>query len=143
MLATGLDGTLSLTGHSLGGGLAAFCGLTKQLDAICFAAAPLGAGSQRAIERAHAGALAGAPGHITHLFMDGDPVPASAERIGKHFGGIVDPELEPPANLSGIISGREKIALFLLAGMDLGKQAGYAMKAREFLDKTARHSMGN
>ena len=143
MLATGLDGTLSLTGHSLGGGLATFCALTKQLDAQCFAAAPLGSGSQRAIERSHPGALAGAPRHVTHLYMAGDPVPASAERIGKHFGAIVDPELEPPANLSGIISGREKIALFLLAGLDLGKQIGHTMKAREFLDKIARHSMAN
>ncbi|MEI7773347.1 MAG: Mbeg1-like protein [Verrucomicrobiota bacterium] len=143
MLATGLDGTLSLTGHSLGGGLAAFCALTKQLDAHCFAAAPLGSGSQRAIEKAHPGALAEAPHHVIHLFMAGDPIPASAERIGEHFGAIVDPELEPPANLSGVISGKEKIALFLLAGLDLGKQVERAMKAREFLDKIARHSMAN
>lgn len=133
----------SLTGHSLGGGLAAFGGVCWRLPAYCFASAPLGSASQRMAEETHANALRSAPGHVTHFFIEGDRVPDSAVLGGGHFGRIVDPEMSAPQNLSGVESGKERLALLALAGLDLHPYLNRAISVRHAIDAVARHASAN
>lgn len=133
----------TLTGHSLGGGLAEFGAVCWRVPAFAFASAPLAVGSQHAAEATHPDALRAAPRYVTHFFIEGDRVPKSPALRGEHFGRIVDPEMEPPENLSGIESGKERLALLVLAGLDVHPYISRAISVRHMIDHVARHASAN
>lgn len=137
-------GRLLLSGHSLGGGLASFAALFWQKSARCFATSPLGAGTQQQLRLVGEEKLRAAPQLVTHFFIKGDRVPESALLFGAHFGRIVDPELEPPVNLSGVKNDDDRLALLALAGLNSHKGVQRAATAaRTALDAWARHTMEN
>ncbi|MCB1093488.1 MAG: hypothetical protein KDL87_18265, partial [Verrucomicrobiae bacterium] len=139
---------LTLTGHSLGGGLAAFSSLFLggPTRGVSFGTSPLGSGLQRLLGH---GRLASAPGIVTHFFMKDDVVPEVEVRGGAHFGRIANPLLEPPPNWSGVLSDRDKEALLLLSGISskaspyLSKGGAVTRLMAEAVDRLARHSMEN
>lgn len=136
---------VGLTGHSLGAGLGAFSALCWALPAICFASAPLAAGTEMQIEQTGLAGLRRAPEFVTHFFMEGDRVPDSAILFGGHFGRIITPDLTTPENLSGIDSERKRMSVLMLAGLafDKNKYLNTAAGANAVLDIVARHNMSN
>ena len=135
----------SVTGHSLGGGLAEFGSLCWAVSAQCFATAPLGKGTQRLADETGLVGLRQAPKYITHFFIEGDCVPDSASFLGGHFGKIIDPKLAPPENLSGIDSGRKRLGVLMLAGLvlDDNKFLNRGMTVSKVIDLIGRHSVAN
>ena len=138
------QGRFLLTGHSLGGGLASFSALFWQRPAVCFATAPLGAGAQQQLRLLGEEKLRAAPQLVTHFFIKGDRVPESAVLFGAHFGRIIDPELDPPANLSGVRTEDNRLSLLTLAGLNPHKGSEpLTTAARTTTDAWARHTMDN
>jgi hypothetical protein len=137
-------GQLTLCGHSLGAGLASFSGLMWQKTAFCFATAPLGGGSQRQLRLIGEERLRNAPSYVTHFFIKGDRVPQSAAIFGAHFGRIVEPGLQPPANFSGVQNETARVSLLSLAGLNSHSAlTRTGTLARSALDSWARHTMEN
>jgi hypothetical protein len=138
------QGRFLLTGHSLGGGLASFAALVWQRPAVCFATAPLGAGTQQQLRLLGEEKLRAAPQLVTHFFIKGDRVPESAILFGAHFGRIIDPELDPPANFSGVRTEDNRLALLALAGLNPHNGSEpLTTAARTAMDASARHMMDN
>ncbi len=78
----GIQGELSVGGHSLGGGLAQYAGLMNNLRVLAFSPAALGRGVLALLSRS--GRLADAPKvleRVRSFSLDGDPIP----RIGTRW----------------------------------------------------------
>lgn len=137
---------LTITGHSLGGGLAAFSGIFLGQRTIGFASAPLGTGTQAVLGD---GRLRSAPKQVTHFFMNDDIVPDSEAFAGSAFGRIAEPRLEPPPNWSGVMSEEDRWALLILSGLNrerspyLSRGAVAVRLMAEGVNQLARHSMDN
>jgi len=141
----GRKAEIGLTGHSLGAGLAAFSGLCWALQVTCFASAPLAAGAEKQIEQTGLVGLRRAPEFVIHYFIKGDRVPDLAALLGGHFGRLINPELRPPDNLSGVDTERQRMNLLMVAGLtfDKSKLLRRASSINTVVDIVARHSMAN
>ena len=73
------DYSFSVSGHSKGGGEAAYAALTQKepVDAICFSSAELGKEMRESIPEEK---RANAASHIHHYYIEGDPVPKMSDK---------------------------------------------------------------
>ncbi|MTI15022.1 alpha/beta hydrolase family protein [Sansalvadorimonas verongulae] len=78
---------VSLTGHSLGGGMAQYAGAMEQLPANCFSAAALGKAALTELNRQGALDPDWIKGNITQVMIKGDPVsnPLGLDKYSSHF----------------------------------------------------------
>jgi hypothetical protein len=140
-----------LTGHSLGGGMAAYGALCWKIPAVCFGSAALGREAQSMIEASSLVGLRQAPTYVTQIFVEGDSVPDLSGLLGGHFGRILTPELAPSVNRSGEDTNGDRARMLLLAGLIPKGQNWFAnggllstaRTVNTVLDKAARHSMSN
>ena len=84
------DFTLTISGHSKGGGEAAYAALSlkEPVQAICFSSAELGRTMHKSFSEEQ---KANASRYITHYNIEGDPVPNVSKALGGlgHLGKVV------------------------------------------------------
>ncbi len=112
----GVD-SVSLTGHSLGGGIASYSALMLELKATCFGSAALGEGLQKVLWQEASPRTRLAERSVLHVFKRDDIVPKVTAATGRHFGVLADPALSSPPDYSGIRSPEEKLAYLVVSGM--------------------------
>ena len=109
--------SLSLTGHSLGGGIASYSALMLRLRATCFGSAALGEGLQRVLWQEASPQTGFSENLVMHIFKQDDIVPILTASTGRHFGVIAVPSLRSPPDYTGIRTPEEKLAYLLVSGM--------------------------
>ncbi|MCB1129563.1 MAG: DUF2974 domain-containing protein [Verrucomicrobiae bacterium] len=115
----GVD-SFSLTGHSLGGGIASYSALTLQIEATCFGSAALGEGLQSRLLQnllLQESSPESREDLVTHIFKEGDLIPTITDVTGRHYGRIAVPRLSAPPDYAGIRTPEEKLAYLMVSGM--------------------------
>ena len=114
----GRDGTksFSLTGHSLGGGLASYSALLLGQKATCFGSAALGEGVQEILWKEANPKAAKPETLVLHVFKQDDLVPKLTAATGRHYGAVATPALRSPPDYIGLRTPEEKAAYLLVSG---------------------------
>jgi hypothetical protein len=108
--------SFSLTGHSLGGGLASYAALLIGTKATCFGSGALGSGMQEVLWQEASSRVADADSFVVHIFKEDDVVPPLTATNGRHFGAIATPLLRSPPNYTGLSSPEEKLGYLVVSG---------------------------
>jgi len=108
--------SFSLTGHSMGGGLACYAALLIKAKAVCFGSAALGSGMQEVLWKEAAPQVEDAGSYVVHVFKQDDLVPPLTASNGRHFGAIAVPMLRSPPDYNGMRSPEEKLGYLVVSG---------------------------
>ena len=106
----------SLTGHSLGGGLACYAALLIGAKATCFGSAALGQGMQEVLWKEASARVSDAGSFVVHIFKEDDLVPPLTAVNGRHLGAIATPMLRSPPDYGGLRSPEEKLGYLAISG---------------------------
>jgi hypothetical protein len=108
--------SFSLTGHSMGGGLACYAALLIKAKATCFGSAALGEGMQEVLWKEAAPHTEEAGYYVLHVFKEDDMVPPLTASNGRHLGSIAVPMLRSPPGYNGLRSPEEKLGYLVVSG---------------------------